>query len=30
MLQMNLVSDARKTAHANVVKRKYVMMNRNK
>ena len=30
MLQMNLVSDARKTAHANVAIRKYVIMNRNK
>ena len=30
MLQMNFVSDTRKTAHANVVTRKYVIMNRNK
>ena len=30
MLQMNFVTDTGKTAHMNVVTRKYVMMNRNK
>ena len=30
MLQMNLVSDTRKTVYANVVTRKYVIINRNK
>ena len=30
MLQMNFVSDTRKTAHANLVTRKYVIINCNK
>ena len=30
MLQMNFVSDTRKTAHTNIVTRKYVIMNHNK
>ena len=30
MLQMNFISDTRKTAHMNVITRKYVIMNRNK
>ena len=30
MLQMNFVGDTRKTAHTNVIIRKYLLMNRNK